>query len=102
MRSPLALRARSHDWSSENSSSTARFVYIEASDEYTLTGIEPANYALRFISGSEWVPACHDFLEADYFEFENALVFFEKEAEDNRVRYNTIEVTMIHVGSRVS
>jgi hypothetical protein len=58
-----------------SSGDTARFVYIEAGHLYTLTGIQPGTYTLRFILGREWVPACRDFLEAEYSEFESALVF---------------------------
>jgi len=72
-----------------DSGNTARFVYIEAGDAYELTGIEPGTYRLRFVSGRKWVPACRDFLDADYFEFESALVF-----ENGEEDYTTMHVTL--------
>jgi hypothetical protein len=76
-----------------DSGDTARFVYIEAGHQYTLTGIEPGTYALRFASGQDWVAACHDFLETDYSEFESALVFKDVMLDSGR-NYNTIHVTL--------
>jgi len=77
-----------------SSGNTSRFVYIEAGHEYTITGIEPGTYTLRFISGREWVPACRDFLEAEYFEFESALVFKDAIVDNDVEKYNTIRITL--------
>jgi hypothetical protein len=76
-----------------SSGDTARFVYIEAGHLYTLTGIQPGTYTLRFILGREWVPACRDFLEAEYSEFESALVFKDVIVDDER-NYSTIRITL--------
>ena len=54
-RSDAAVRLVNMD-----SGNTARFVYIAAGDDFTLTGIEPGTYGLRFVSGKQWVPACRD------------------------------------------
>jgi len=77
-----------------SSGNTARFVYIEAGHDYTLTGIEPGTYTLRFISGREWMPACRDFLEAEYFEFESALVFKHVILDNDEEKYSTIRITL--------
>jgi hypothetical protein len=77
-----------------SSGSTARFVYIEADHEYTITEIEPGAYTLRFISGGEWVRACRDFLQAEYFEFESALVFKDAIVDNDVEKYNTIRITL--------
>lgn len=77
-----------------SSGNTARFVYIEAGHQYTLTGIEPGSYTLRFISGKEWVPACRDFLDAEYFEFESPLVFKNVIIDNDKEEYDTIRVTL--------
>ena len=58
-----------------DSAMTARFVYIKAHDSYTLVGIEPGRYWLRFGLGRQWVASCRDFLDASYNEFEMPLVF---------------------------
>lgn len=66
----------------EASSRTARFVYVQAGDDYTLDGIEPGAYQIRWISGYDWVPACRDFLrEAGYSEADRAL-WFKVEVDD--------------------
>jgi hypothetical protein len=41
---------------------TARFVYIQAHDQYTITGIEPGTYTVRFLQGRDWVRNCSFFL----------------------------------------
>jgi hypothetical protein len=71
-------------------------VYIEAGDVYTVTGLEPGTYLLRFISGYDWVPKCSDFLrETDYSEFESTLLFEIVEPTDDQPGYTTrYEVTL--------
>jgi len=55
---------------------TSRFVYIRATNDYTITGIEPGTYSLRFATGSEWVTSCREFQrDEDIKEFEKQLVF---------------------------
>lgn len=77
-----------------DSGNTARFVYIAAGDNYTLTGIEPGTYGLLFVSGMKWVPECRDFLDAEYFEFESALVFKDVVLGSGEENYNTMHVTL--------
>ena len=59
-----------------------------------LIGIEPGTYGLVFASGGKWVPACRDFLDADYFEFESALVFNAVVLKNGEEEYDTIHVTL--------
>jgi hypothetical protein len=40
------------------------------------------------------VPACRDFLEAEYFEFESALLFKDVIVDGDEEKYNTIRVTL--------
>ena len=76
---------------------TARLVYIRAGDEYTLAGIELGIYLLRYVSGKDWMPACRDFLrEADYAEFERALLFEAVMPDYDRKGYATIYVVTLN------
>ena len=57
-------------------SRTSRFVYIRAREAYTLDGIEPGLYWLRFASGSSWISACAHFqADEDIDEFEKPFTF---------------------------
>jgi hypothetical protein len=76
---------------------TARFVYIQARDSYTLTGIEPGFYYIRFLLGRKLVTRCVDFLEGeDSQEFERAFSFAENDAGDY-IEYDKARVTLYPV-----
>jgi hypothetical protein len=40
---------------------TVRFIYVRARDMYTIQGIEPGTYSLRYASGLDWFPTCGEF-----------------------------------------
>jgi len=80
--------------SSQETSITTRFVYIRAGDQYTLENIESDTYILRFSSGHDWVPSCHDFLDSNYSEFERALVFDDAVHDDGRESYSVMTATL--------
>jgi len=62
---------------------TARFVYIETGRDYTLSGIEPGVYSLRFETGLDWIPICKGFLrDEDIQEFDESLEFRSITNED--------------------
>jgi hypothetical protein len=57
---------------------TSRFVYLRAGDVYTIPGIEPGTYSLRFASGLDWFPTCAEFIKnGNIDEFPKPLVFEE-------------------------
>ncbi len=86
---PCKLKIRngtSHDAAvrivNEASSRTARFVYIQAGDDYTLDGIEPGVYQIRWISGYDWEPACRDFLRESGYSEAGRTLWFKVEVDD--------------------
>ena len=79
---------------SQETGTTARFVYINAGGQYTLGNIVPGTYLLRFSSGHDWVSACRDFLDPEYSEFERTLVFEDVVLNDGQERYNVMEITL--------
>jgi hypothetical protein len=83
----------------EETGRAARFVYVEAGDEYTVGNIEVGSYLLRFASGYDWIPACTDFIrEPEYSEFESALTFEVVTRSKDRDGYTTrYEVTLNQV-----
>jgi hypothetical protein len=41
---------------------TIRFVYVQAHDQYSITGIEPGTFTIRFMQGKDWIANCRSFL----------------------------------------
>jgi hypothetical protein len=76
---------------------TVSFVYVQAGDTYTVRGIPPGEYFLRFALGQEWVGACRRFLQTESFEeFERTLIFEESTTDSEQV-YSKESVTLYPV-----
>jgi hypothetical protein len=57
---------------------TVRFVYVRARDMYTIQGIGPGTYSLRYASGLDWFPTCGEFMRnGSLDEFPKTLTFEE-------------------------
>jgi hypothetical protein len=59
-----------------STNTTSRFVYVRANSVYKIVGIEPSEYFLRYMTGSDWIPNCVEFQkDEDIDEFEKTFVF---------------------------
>jgi hypothetical protein len=61
-----------------STNTTSRFVYIRAHKVYTIEGIGPGTYSLRYALGRDWIDACRDFVrDESLHEFPNERTFEE-------------------------
>jgi hypothetical protein len=67
-----------------------RFVYIRAQSKFTLTGILPGSYVLRFATGTDWDDGAHAFRrDQAFYEFDDRFDF-----EITGTFYTTWSVTL--------